>query len=342
MKSSDLSFDLPEELIAQHPSERRGASRLLVVDRDSGRLTDSRVAHLLDHVPRGALLVFNDTRVRKARVLCSAGSPPHEVELLFVEPAPDGSWWVIGRGGRRLRPGRTLILPDGGVATVREVEGHLRRIEIEPGSAIDNAWFDQWGHVPLPPYIRRSDEPADSDRYQTVYARPEATSVAAPTAGLHFTDLLLAAIDARFERTAVTLHVGIGTFLPVQTERLEDHAMHREEFEVSPEAAGTINRARAERRPIVAVGTTVVRTLESACTSAGEIVPGRAATELFITPGFPFRVVDHLFTNFHTPGSTLVALVSAFAGAETIRTAYRHAIEQRYRFYSYGDAMLIR
>ncbi|MFL6292766.1 MAG: tRNA preQ1(34) S-adenosylmethionine ribosyltransferase-isomerase QueA [Thermoanaerobaculia bacterium] len=331
MLTRDFDYHLPEERIAQEPAPR-GESRLLVLDAE-GPDRHRRVRDL----PRqpgllraGDLLVLNDTRVIPARLYGHRGEG--RMEVLLVEKLADREWEALVRPGRRARPGAEITF-DGLSAEVvakREDRYRLRFSEpVEPH-------LDRLGHVPLPPYIHRPDQASDRERYQTVFARTPG-AIAAPTAGLHFSEELLEEIAAAGIGIArVTLHVGIGTFKPVSAERVEDHRMDRERYEVGEETAEAIRRTRESGGRIVAVGTTVVRTLES---SGGEA--GSGSTELFITPGFRFRVVDVLLTNFHLPRSTLLMLVSAFAGRERVLAAYEEAIREGYRFYSYGDAMLV-
>ena len=313
MRSSELDYELPQELIAQHPLERRDASRLLVHDRASGETRHRRFDELALELPEGTLVVVNDTRVLPARLRLERPGGGEAEVLLLERLGPNGTWEGLARPSRKLRPGQRL----GPVELLESLaEGRWRlRLEGEPA-----------GEAPLPPYIH---EPlGDPERYQTVYARSEG-SAAAPTAGLHFTPELLAGLDV--ER--VTLHVGLDTFRPLASETLEEHELHSERYEVEPAAW---ERIRAAER-VLAVGTTTVRVLESLARGA----PSSGRTDLFITPRFEFRRVDALLTNFHLPRSTLLALVMAFAGVEQTRRLYRLAIEERYRFYSFGDAMLI-
>ena len=313
MRSSELDYELPQELIAQHPLERRDASRLLVHDRACGETRHRRFDELALELPEGTLVVVNDTRVLPARLRLERPGGGEAEVLLLERLGPNGTWEGLARPSRKLRPGQRL----GPVELLESLaEGRWRlRLEGEPA-----------GEAPLPPYIH---EPlADPERYQTVYARSEG-SAAAPTAGLHFTPELLAGLDV--ER--VTLHVGLDTFRPLAAETLEEHELHSERYEVEPAAS---ERIRASER-VLAVGTTTVRVLESLARGA----PSSGRTDLFITPGFEFRRVDALLTNFHLPRSTLLALVMAFAGVEQTRRLYRQAIEERYRFYSFGDAMLL-
>ncbi len=341
MRTSDFDYHLPEELVAQEPGPR-GASRMLVLERATGVVDHRAVRELPELLREGDLLVVNDTRVMAARVAARRRTG-RRFELLMLEPDFSGDrWQALVRPSSRVRAGERLLLPDGGEAVPLEALGEGRwRLELRP--ALDPERLDRIGSVPLPPYIRREPTEDDRERYQTVYAaRPGA--VAAPTAGLHFTPAVLDALRGRGVETArLTLHVGIGTFRPVSAELVSDHVMHAERYEIAAETAAAVAAARRDGRRVVAVGTTSVRALEgSAAASGGDVVPGWASTDLFITPGFRFKVVDALLTNFHLPRSTLLMLVSAFAGREPVLAAYREAVAQRYRFFSYGDAMLIR
>ncbi len=337
LRLDDFDFDLPPELIAQHPLPERAASRLLHVTPAGPR--DHVFAEIERLLRPGDLLVFNDTRVIRARLL---GHKPSggRVEALIERVLEPTLALALVRTSHRPSPGATFRFGDDAVATVegRRDDRFILRFEQDVHSVLE-----QHGHVPLPPYIAHGDTPADDERYQTVYAaRPGA--VAAPTAGLHFTAELLARLRAAgVEATSVTLHVGSGTFQPVRVQRLADHRMHSEWFDVPVATAQAVAAARRAGRRVVAVGTTSLRALESAAavSAGGEVESGSRETALFITPGFRFRVVDRLITNFHLPRSTLLMLVSAFAGIEGIRSAYAHAIAHRYRFFSYGDAMLL-
>ena len=348
MKTSDFDYDLPRKLIAQTPAEPRDSSRLMAVSRRDGTVRHRRFRDLPDMLGPGDVLVFNDSRVSPARLYGRRPGASGRVELLLLSRLPGGRWRALTRPGRRMGAGTVCELPhDGGVATA-EV------LEVEPGGTrivrlSDEGIIDRIGSVPLPPYIR---EPLrDAERYQTVYARAEG-SVAAPTAGLHFTGLLLDGIRSRgVETVFVTLHVGWDSFRPVRQEDPSAHRMHSEWWDLGPEAAGPINRAKAEGRRVVSVGTTAVRLLEHAAAlgnGCGDgrrdrdvVAPGSGWADLFIRPGYRFRVVDALVTNFHLPRSTLLMLTCAFAGRGLVLEAYRLAIEYRYRFYSFGDAMLI-
>ncbi len=360
MDVSDFDYALPERLIAQQAVER-GASRLMVLDRRSGAVTPSSVAALADWLRPGDLLVVNDTRVYPARLLGRrdpSGAPRQArdalslpkggaVECLLLERLDDDRWDALVHPGQKLRVGEHVVFEGPEVrlrAEILERRFYGRRtirLTMDSGPDLD-ACIDAIGHVPLPPYIRRADEAGDRDRYQTIYARARG-SVAAPTAGLHFSDTLLAALDARgVERAAITLHVGYGTFKPVRAERVEDHTVDPEPFEIGEAAATGINLALDEGRRIVAVGTTTTRALETAVRAGeGRVRVGAARTDLFIYPGFEFQAVGGLITNFHLPRSSLLMLVAAFAGRERILAAYREAVRQEYRFYSYGDAMLV-
>ena len=343
MKTDDFSFDLPEDLIAQNPPERRGESRLLVLDRNTGSIHHGTMADIANYVEPGTLMVFNDSRVRKARLFATARDSGARVEFLLLRRLGPDTWEAAATKLKKQRPGRSYDLGGGVAAEVLAQEGEgegTRVLRVTP--PIDDAWLELHGHIPLPPYIKREDGLGDAERYQTVYSRAIG-SAAAPTAGLHFTAGILSSLAARGVETAfVTLHVGLGTFLPVRSEEVEGHAMHREDYEIPEATARAVGRAKAEGRPVLAVGTTSVRTLESAWDEAsGSLRLGPGSTRIFMYPGYSFRVVDRMFTNFHTPKSTLLMLVSAFAGREEILAAYAEAVRERYRFFSYGDAMLI-
>jgi S-adenosylmethionine:tRNA ribosyltransferase-isomerase len=344
VKTSDLSFELPDELVAQHPPERRGESRLMVADRTVGTIRHERIAALPEVVMPGTVMVFNDSRVRRARVYATGESGKGDQEFLLVDRIGDRTWRVIGTHSRRLKEGKTYRFaqdtPGECTAEITGIRAPYR--ELTFSISLDDHWLDTYGHMPLPPYIRRSDELEDVSRYQTVYARTVG-SVAAPTAGLHFTEALIRNLENHGVKPHfVTLHVGIGTFLPVRTDDLQDHRMHTETYTVPEETAQAIRTARSDGAPVLAVGTTAVRTLESAVMDDGTIRTGSGDTDIFITPGYRFRVVDQLFTNFHTPRSTLLALVCAFAGTDQTLRWYNEAVRRRYRFFSYGDAMLVR
>lgn len=337
-----FDYELPPGRIAQYPAERRDASRLLLVDRAARRWEDRQFADLTDLLRPGDCLVLNDSRVIPARLFgrVEEGSL---VELLFLRELTPSCWEALVRPGKRCRTGITLSVGDGqAVARVVESKPEGRRL-IEVEGIPVRTLLERHGLPPLPPYIGRHAKPGaeDWERYQTVYARPEG-SVAAPTAGLHFTEELLDKLRARgVEVRHLTLHVGPGTFRPIRRARIEEHRMEAEPVEIPEETAVGVNRAKREGRRVVAVGTTTTRALESAADDSGEVRPLSGEADLFIVPGHRFRVVDALLTNFHLPRSSLLVLVSAFAGRELILDAYRHAVETGYRFYSYGDAMLI-
>ena len=351
----DFDYDLPEELIAQQPPAERGASHMLVIDRQTGAFEDSTFAEPPSLLEPGDLLVLNDSRVIPARLYArrtlrrDRERPTGRIEVMLTEPAGENRWRALVRPGRKVAIGEQLIFPGprGAIALEAEVleRGAFgeRLLEFAPAENFF-AILDRIGHTPLPPYIHRDDADTDRERYQTVFAR-ERGSVAAPTAGLHFTPQMLEALVTNgVEIARVTLHVGLGTFAPLRVERVDEVRLHRERYSIGAEAAEAINRAVAERRRIVAVGTTVVRTLEAAALEAagGPIEAHSGATEIFIAPGFVFRLVSVLLTNFHLPQSSLLMLVSAFAGRERILLAYRQAVQQKYRFFSYGDCMFLR
>ncbi len=348
MDVSDFSFDLPAGLIAQSPAQERGASRLLVLDKDSGRTEHTRVSRLPDLLHEGDLLVVNDTRVFPARLIGERVPSGGAVEcLLLANLDSEGRWDALVHPGQKLRPGSKVIFRGSRHVLGAEIlEQHFHgrrtiRLWAERGASVEEA-IDDIGHVPLPPYIKRDDTAADRERYQTVYAR-ERGSVAAPTAGLHFTPEILESLQKRgVERTAITLHVGYGTFRPVRVETVETHTVDAERFSIGEAAASAINAARREKRRVVVVGTTTTRALEAAGRAGeGVIAPQSGWTDLFIYPGFTFRIVDALMTNFHLPQSSLLMLVSAFGGRDAVLAAYREAVTLRYQFYSYGDAMLV-
>jgi S-adenosylmethionine:tRNA ribosyltransferase-isomerase len=355
--TADFDFELPPELIAQHPLPQRDASRLLVVHRASGSLEHRAFSDIVDYLRPGDVMVLNNSRVIPARLRAMNARTSGKFEVLLLEENAENDWWVMLRPGKRAQLGAQLTLLDANgnptplnaVVTEINQEGHRRLKFSGPENVLDVV--ERIGEVPLPPYIERKGKTeleADKERYQTVYANP-AGSVAAPTAGLHFTPALLERVaTVGVEVHFVTLHVGLGTFAPVKSDNITDHTMHEERYEVPPSTADAINRARAENRRIIAVGTTSLRVLESATAGKDEPLksgPGRA--RIFIYPPYQFRCVDLLLTNFHLPRSTLIMLVSAFAtpgepsGRETVLHAYRTAIENRYRFFSYGDAMLL-
>lgn len=353
MNVSEFDFDLPDDLIAQQPPALRGGSRLMVVDRSRGSIAHRSFAELPSLLSPGDVLVVNDTRVFPARLIGTRLPGGGAAECFLIRPAADpDSWIALVHPGQRLREGSRMVFGAGGAGKAgavlnAEIVGrhfHGRRtvrLWTEDGSPVRET-IDAIGHVPLPPYIKRGDAIADRDRYQTVYAR-ERGSIAAPTAGLHFTPGILQELAARgVERVSITLHVGYGTFQPIRVDRVEEHEMEAEHYEVPGVTAAALSKAMHEHRRVIAVGTTTTRTLESLPLSGdGDISARTGETALFITPGHEFRIVSGLITNFHLPQSSLLMLVSAFGGQQRILAAYREAVEQRYRFYSYGDAMVI-
>ncbi len=335
MRRRDFTYELPEELIAQQPLAERSASRLLTLDGASGALADRRMRDLPSLVNPGDLLVFNDTRVIPARLYADKDTGG-KVELLLERPLEGSQALVHARASKPLKPAM-LLQSRGGPIRVVERRGDLWVVDF-PESAL--GFFETYGQMPLPPYIRREPDASDVSRYQSVFARRHG-AVAAPTASLHFDDSLLAELDARgVQRAFVTLHVGAGTFQPVRTDAVGAHVMHAEFVEVGADACAAVAGARARGARVIAVGTTVVRALESAA-GGGTLAPYLGDSSLFIVPGFRFRVVDAMVTNFHLPESTLLMLVSAFAGRDAVLAAYRHAVAGQYRFFSYGDAMFV-
>lgn len=358
MLVSDFDFELPEELIAQHPPEVRGSSRMLRVDRTTGAITDDYFRNLPDHLRAGDLLVLNDSRVLPARLYAvraglttqaNSPSPSGKIEVLLTQQLQAGEWSALVRPGRKVPVGETLLFPDetGTTVLTAEVTAAGEFGERTLRFALDPLFLqklDRIGHMPLPPYIHRDDSGDDKARYQTVYAATPG-SAAAPTAGLHFTPEVLTALAERgVQVERVTLHVGLGTFQPVRVERLEDIHLHTEDYTLPAVTADAINAALRNGRRIIAAGTTTTRTLEH-CAAIGQLQKHSGTTNIFIRPGHKFRVISGLLTNFHLPQSTLLMLVSAFLGAEVGREralgAYAHAVRERYRFFSYGDCMLI-
>ena len=350
MNKSDFDFYLPERLIAQTPLEKRDSSRLLHLDKKTGAIEHGHFHDITKYLKKGDCLVMNDSRVLPARLIGSRLSGGL-VELVLLRDLGDGCWECLSRPGRKTKPGTELTFGDGELtATVMDVAVGGNRIVKFHFEGIFIEKLEKLGKMPLPPYIKR-DKPAqggiwdkynDKENYQTIYARFEG-AVAAPTAGLHFTDRVFRALEEKgVEKVFVTLHVGAGTFLPVKTADTKDHKMHTEYCEISPEACDAVNRAKAEGRRIIAVGTTSLRLLETAADEQGVLHPFAGDTGIFITPGYKFRAIDMLITNFHLPKSTLFMLICAVAGTERMKAAYRHAIEQRYRFYSYGDSSILK
>lgn len=367
MDVSDFDYELPAGLIAQHPLEKRDASRMLVMERSTGLFKDRYFAEF-DSLLRGdELIIVNDVRVLPARLWglrkglnaqpIGKNSPIRNenltapVEVLLLRSVGANEWEVLVRPGRKISLDETIVFGNGELQAKVLERGNYgwRRVRFSgDGNLADS--IERLGHIPLPPYIKRADDPVDRERYQTVYAR-HGSAVAAPTAGLHFTPATISRLTERgVEIREITLDIGLGTFEPVRTERIEDHRIHKERYRIPEATAVALARAQGEKRPILAIGTTVVRALEDAAekcavhrqNAGGAVEPGEFEAEIFIFPGKPFRVVTQLLTNFHLPRSTLVAMVAAFAGRENVLRAYRHAVRENYRFYSYGDCMWIR
>ena len=350
MNTKDFYFDLPEELIAQTPLANRSDSRLLLLDKETGALRHDHFYNIADYLHPGDCLVLNDTKVMPARLLGHRQDTGTPVELLLLrrlakeelseKALPEDCWEVLVRPGRRVRPGHRLTFGDDLLkAEVLSITDGGNRIVHFTYDGVFEEVLDRLGEMPLPPYIHEKLE--DPDRYQTVYAR-EQGSAAAPTAGLHFTKELLQSLEDKGIQIAyITLHVGLGTFRPVKVEKIEDHEMHSEFFHITEEAAQKINAAKASGGRIIAVGTTSCRTLESAATEQGILPASSGWTQIFIYPGYQFKILDGLITNFHLPESTLIMLVSALAGREHVLAAYQEAVKERYRFFSFGDAMFI-
>lgn len=354
LRVADFDFELPAEFIAQEPLAERGSSRMLVVDRTSGEFCDRQFSDFPSQLRRGDMLILNDSRVIPARLYArrtlqrEREKPTGRIEVMLTEPAGDNQWRALVRPGRKIAIGERLVFPAENGSTGLEAE------VLERGpfgerlllfAPVDDFFgrLEQIGHIPLPPYIRRDDGATDRDRYQTVFAQ-ERGSVAAPTAGLHFTNGVLEDIRSRgVEIGYVTLHVGLGTFSPLRVGRVDEVHLHSEHYTIPAATAEGINRAKKERRRVVAVGTTVVRTLEAAAlqSRSGELEPHSAQTCIFIRPGHEFRVVNALLTNFHLPQSSLLILISAFASRQNVLAAYEHAVRSRYRFFSYGDCMFL-
>jgi S-adenosylmethionine:tRNA ribosyltransferase-isomerase len=354
LRVADFDFDLPPELIAQEPPPERGQSRMLVVNRVTGEWRDCQFANFPSLLRAGDLLILNDSRVIPARLFArrtlrrEREKPTGRIEVMLTEPAGENLWHALVRPGRKIAIGERLVFPaaDGTIALEADVleRGQFgdRLLQFAPAPDF-YCVLDRIGHMPLPPYIHRDDAEADRERYQTVFSR-ERGSVAAPTAGLHFTSQMLETVAATgVEVARVTLHVGLGTFAPLRVENVDEVRLHRERYTLPEATTDAINRARTEGRRIVAVGTTVVRTLETAALQFADrpLEPHTGETNIFISPGFEFRLVGALLTNFHLPKSSLLMLVSAFAGRERVLIAYRHAIQARYRFFSYGDCMFL-
>lgn len=341
LPTSAFDYQLPPELIAQYPAEKRDESRLLVLDRASGAIAHRRFRDIVAYIPAGDALVVNETRVFPARLLGKRAGGG-DAEILLLRPLSGANQWeALVRPGARLRAGKQVVIAEDFTVDILEVLPDGNRVVRLNTSGDASAAIEQHGHIPLPPYMERADEALDRERYQTVYARARG-SVAAPTAGLHFTAPLLEQLEQNgVHIVKVLLHVGVGTFRPVEVEDPAAHVMHEEQYDISAEAAAAINGVKARGGNVWAVGTTVTRTLESAADEQRAVHAGPGATRLFIRPGYRFKVVDHLLTNFHLPRSTLLMLVSALGGYELVMRAYQEAVAERYRFFSYGDAMLV-
>lgn len=342
MKVSLFDYRLPEELIAQYPLPERDESRLMVLNRDTGDIQHTKFAQLPEFLSSGDLLVLNNTKVIPARLIGKKEKSGGKVEILLLSPKGEGLWDALVKRSSRMPPGTKVIFGDGRLAAkvLGKTETHGRLVQFEHNGDL-RGLIEEFGRPPLPPYIKREADDGDRGRYQTIYAKKDG-AVAAPTAGLHFTEALFAEMETKNISTVeVMLHVGLGTFQPVRAENIEDHDLHSEEFEITSEAAQQINDVKDSDSKIVAVGTTSVRVLESSVDAGGRVSARSGSTDIFIYPGCKFRAVDALVTNFHLPKSTLLMLVSAFAGREFVMEAYREAVAKQYRFYSYGDAMLI-
>ncbi|MBP1765596.1 MAG: S-adenosylmethionine:tRNA ribosyltransferase-isomerase [Firmicutes bacterium] len=335
---TDYDYELPEELIAQHPLEQRDQSRLMVLDRSCGTIVHKKFYEIVDYLEAGDTLVFNDTRVIPARLMGRRAGTGGRVEVLLLQRTSGNEWDVLVRPGKKLQIGAEIVFSDElSCQVIDRTDFGGRKVRFQFTGVFEEI-LDRLGEMPLPPYIKETLD--DKERYQTVYAR-EQGSAAAPTAGLHFTEELMVKIRQRGINLAfVTLHVGLGTFRPVSVEDVTTHVMHREFYSVTEETATLLNQTRQSGHKIIAVGTTAVRTLET-CSQQGVVKAGSGWTDIFIYPGYRFLVVDRIITNFHLPQSTLLMLVSAFAGREKILSAYRLAVQEKYRFFSFGDAMLI-
>jgi S-adenosylmethionine:tRNA ribosyltransferase-isomerase len=345
MRTSDFDYELPPELIAREPARPRDSSRMMLLDRKTGRWTDSQFRELPEFLDPTDVLVINDTRVIRARIrgrLERASGPSREVEVLFAAPAGGAAWEVLCRPGKRIRSGDRIIFGNGELYGVfGGLRDHgLRLIQLNTDQPMED-FLETYGHVPLPPYLERDDTAADAEDYQTVYAK-QLGAVAAPTAGLHFTPTMFDRIESRgVEILRITLHVGIGTFIPVRSEDPAGHVLKPERYAITQETAARLNAARQEGRRIIAVGTTTTRTLEYMIHTHGCFLTEAGEADLFILPGYDFNAVGGMLTNFHLPKSTLIMLVSAFVGRTAVMKAYQHAVAEGYRFYSYGDCMLI-
>jgi S-adenosylmethionine:tRNA ribosyltransferase-isomerase len=342
MKVSLFDYHLPEELIAQYPLSERDSSRLMVLDRHTRAIQHTTFPQLTEFLSSGDLVVLNNTKVIPARLIGRKEGTSGKIEVLLLSSKAEGLWEALVKRSSRVKPGTKLVFGDGRLVAevLDKTESQSRLIRFDHNGDLREL-LDEFGQPPLPPYIKRAVEDSDRNRYQTIYAKRNG-AVAAPTAGLHFTESVFASIKAKnINMVELTLHVGLGTFQPVRSENIEEHHLHAEVFEITREAAQQINETKMSGGKVVAVGTTSVRAIESSVDANGRIFPRSGSTDIFIYPGYKFRVVDALVTNFHLPRSTLLMLVSAFAGREFIMEAYNEAVKGKYRFYSYGDSMLI-
>ncbi len=344
MKLSEFNYDLPEELIAQFPIKKRDESRLLVLNKETGEIEHKTFKDIVNYITPNDCLVLNETRVIPARIYGAREGKEENIEMLLLKDLGDNEWEVLVKPGKKCKVGTTVHFPSYEKSLLKATVVYIyedgnRRVKLEYDGIL-NAILDEIGVMPLPPYIHEKLQ--DKERYQTVYSRVEGSS-AAPTAGLHFTNDLLKQIEESGTKIAkVTLHVGLGTFRPVKEENVEDHKMHSEYYEISREACDIINETKARGGRVICVGTTSCRTVESVADENGHMEPKKGNTEIFIYPGYKFKVLDNLITNFHLPESTLLMLVSALATRENIMKAYEEAVKERYRFFSFGDAMLIK
>ena len=341
MKTKDFYFDLPEELIAQHPLKDRESSRMMILDKNTDEIGHKHFSDIVDYLEEGDCLVLNNTRVLPARIFGQRADTGGKIEFLLLKRIEGDKWETLVKPGKKAKIGSKIVFGDGMLlATVLDViEGGARIVEFEYDGIFEEI-LDKLGEMPLPPYIKEKLE--DKERYQTVFSKHEG-SAAAPTAGLHFTNELLDKIrDKGVEIVYITLHVGLGTFRPVKVDDISEHEMHSEYYEISEETAQKINLAKEKGGKVISVGTTSTRTLESVADENGKICTKKGWTDIFIYPGYKFKIVDEIITNFHLPESTLIMLVSAFAGKEKVLKAYDKAVEERYRFFSFGDAMFIK
>jgi S-adenosylmethionine:tRNA ribosyltransferase-isomerase len=339
---SDYNFDLPKDLIAQEAVRKRGSSRLLTVNRTTGNIWSGKFKDITDHFSKGDVLVLNETKVMPARIFGKLERTSAEIEILLIKQKEDNLWEAMLKPAKKLKEGESILLSDGVSCVMKgKLEDGNRLLFFDTGNKNFFDYIDIHGKMPLPPYIEREENPDDRSKYQTVFAKVPG-AVAAPTAGLHFTRNLLKDLESKGVRIAkIVLHVGPGTFRPVKTVKITEHKMHKESYIVPESSAKMINEAKKNGNKIFAVGTTVVRTLESVSDNRGRIKAEAGETDLFIYPGYKFKTVDHIITNFHLPKSSLIMLVSAFSSLDTIKKAYETAVNEKFRFFSYGDAMLI-